>query len=172
MSRNDSCNSQHTLDQQSPQTPVHASCLKSKASTPHICPCRHCAPQTSKLKPHAVMAVHPGSRTDHNCTPRSSHAIYLRTCTSPSPHHVCIQNNKCVSPAPGVILAAELVLALQADPSLPHAPHARWFTASRCVSLCVAHSLVMAPLLLSMKSAIAAVTSVSSSSSKSPSAMW
>ena len=44
---------------------------------------------------------------------------------SPSPHHVCIQNNKCVSPAPGVILAAELVLALQADPSLPHAPHAR-----------------------------------------------
>ena len=102
-------------------------------------------------------AVHPSSRTDHDCTPRSSHAIYLRTCTSPSPHHVCIQNNKCVSPAPGVILAAELVLALQADQSLPHATHARWFTASRCVSLCVAHSLVMAPLLLSMKSAIAAV---------------
>jgi len=166
MSRNDSCKSQHTLDQQSPQTPVHASCLESKASTPHICRCRHCAPQTSKLKAHAVMAVHPGSRTDHDCTPRSSHANYLRTCTSPSSHHVC------VSPAPGVILAAELVLALQTDPSLPHASHARWFTASRCVSLCVAHSLVMAPLLLSMKSAIAAVTSASSSSSKSPSAMW
>ena len=156
-------------------SPNPSACLLPRVegtSTQHICPCRHCAPQTSKLKPHAVMVVHPGSRTDHNCTPRSSHAIYLRTCTSPSPHHVCIQNNKCVSPAPGVILAAELVLALQADPSLPHAPQARWFTASRCMSLHVAHSLMMAPLALSVKSAIAAVTSVSSSSSKSPSAMW
>ena len=36
MSRNDSCNSQHTLDQQSPQTPVHASCLESKAHPPNI----------------------------------------------------------------------------------------------------------------------------------------
>ena len=157
------------------RAPFMSSSRRHPSHTRHICPCRH-ATQTSKLKPHAVMlmAVHPGSPTYHNCTPRSSHA---RSISAHAPHPVLImcastEQQVCILSSRRHLLTAELVLALQADPSLPHATHARWFTASRSLSLHAAHSLVMAPLALSVKSAIAAVTSVSSSSSKSPSAMW
>ena len=171
MSRNDSCNSQHTLDQQSPQTPVHASCLESKAHPPntsaHVdtAPLR---PQSSNLMWSWRCIPVPAQTTIAHLVP------VMRSISAHAPHPVLIM---CASRTTSAYpqLQASSWPPSSYSPSRPthlYASHARWFTASRCVSLHVSHSLVMTPLALSVKSAIAAVTSVSSSSSKSPSAMW
>lgn len=116
-------------------SPVGRFCVD-MAHDPHIFPCRHCTPQTSKFKPQAVMAVHPGSRTDHDCTPRCSHAIY------PHMHTRLTKSSSCVHPEQQVhICSSRCHLDHRARTRPPGRP-----TTSTCFTCKMVHSFSLCVL--------------------------